>query len=129
MAPFGLDDPDDDDDGYGFDLSPLLNLPPDAKEQVRRMAQAMRTPLRPGDPLRHHHIPQFFLRRFADGDRIARVPLESPKAHQIAVVNDVAVVKHLYTTIDHDVGETAAVERMLAVIDGDAVKPIVRSAR
>ncbi len=90
----------------------------------------MRTPLGPGDPRVHHYVPQFFLRRFADGDQIARVELRKPDRHVLANVKNVAAIKDFYTTIDVDptIGETASVERFLADVDGGAVKPIERLA-
>lgn len=118
----------EEDDGFGFDLSPLLDLSPEARDYANRLADAMRTPLAPGDPRRHHYVPQFYLRRFADGDQIARVDLATPNEHQGANVKDVAVVKDLYTTVDAEVGETVAVERILSMLDGDAAGAIERLA-
>lgn len=117
MVVFG--DDFDEDVGFGFNMSPLLDLPPEAEAHVRRLIDGMRKPLAAGDPRRHHFVPQFFLRRFSAGDQIARVLLTEPKRHQIAQVKDVAVIKDLYTSIDVDVGETVAVERLLSVIDGE----------
>jgi hypothetical protein len=128
MAELLLPDPDDDDFGFGFDLSPLFELSPEAEENVRQAVEAMRTPLARGDPRRHHYVPKFFLKRFADGDQIARVLAEKPRDHRVLGVNDVAVVKDLYTTIDIEVGETVAVERILAIIDAEASSAIERLA-
>jgi hypothetical protein len=119
---------EEDDDGFGFDLSPLLDLPPEAEATVRAMIDAMRKPLAPGDPRRHHYVPRFYLRRFADEDQLARVRLEKPGDHDVANVNDVAVMKDLYTTVDIDIGETVAVERLLGVLDGLAAGAMARLA-
>ena len=90
------------------------------------MAESMRIPLKAGDSRRHHFIPQFFLRGFANVDLLARVPLEDPQQCRIAKVKDVAVVKDLYTIVDGDpnIGATVSVERLLARIDDDAVTPL-----
>ena len=118
-------DPSDMVVNSDFPLPPVYMTKTDAK-LGQEMADSMRTPLKPGDSRRHHFIPQFFLRRFADGDALVRVPLSYPEQHHIATVKDLAVVKDLYTTVDGDprVGETIATERLLARIDDDAVKPL-----
>jgi hypothetical protein len=126
VANFELDD--DWDDGFGFDMSPLLNLSPEGEEMVRKMVDGMRTPLAPGDPRRHHYVPKFYLRRFAADDQIVRVRFDKPRLRDTLHVNDVAVMRDLYTTIDVDVGETVAVERILAVVDGAASSAIARLA-
>ena len=91
------------------------------------MARALK-PLRPGDPRRHHYIPQFFQRRFADDDaRLVVTPLDGNKPI-MAHVKNVAVVKDLYTMRDTDLGETVAVERLLAEVDREAAKAIGRLA-
>lgn len=118
----------EDDDGYGFDLTPLLSVSPEAEATVREMVDNMRRPIGPGDSRRHHYVPQCYLRRFAHGDRIARVRLAKPQRHEVTNVLNVAVMKDLYTTIDAEVGETVAIERLFAVIDGIAAKALPRLA-
>jgi hypothetical protein len=89
------------------------------------MARALK-PLQPGDPRRHHYIPQFFQRRFADdNEQLVVTPLDGSKPITTHVKN-VAVVKDLYTMRDTDLGETVAVERLLAEVDGEAAGAIAR---
>ena len=93
---------------------------------AEQMADSMRTPLKTGDSRRHHYIPQFYLRRFAKGDVLARVALDNPRQHLIAKVNNLAVIKDFYTSLDTDpqIGETVSTERLLSRIDDDAVMPL-----
>jgi hypothetical protein len=104
----------------------------DARDEVQpaaqRLADSIRTPLRPGDPRMHHYIPRFMLRRFAKDDRVARITLDAPREYEVAATDKVAVVKDLYTTVDSDetVGETVSVERLLAQIDGMATNATER---
>jgi hypothetical protein len=101
-------------------------VPPEAVEWVDKA----NTPRAPGDPIRHHFIPQSFLRRFADDqDQLAVVQLDDPAATPMKRnVSKVAVVSHLYTTVNEGIGETVATERLLAWIDELAVGPITRLA-
>lgn len=123
---------DDVEDHAAFDPSVYLGLPPGSDALMdaiaRKMASAMRQPLAPGDPRRHHFIPKFFQRRFAKDDQLIRVRLDNRTERRPANVNDIAVVKDLNTTIDSDVGTTVAVERLLGVIDTEAVQPMERLA-
>ncbi len=93
--------------------------------RARAIVDKARVPLAPGDPRRHHFIPQFYLRRFADErDRLAVVRFGEPCVPHLAHVKNVAVVRDLYTTIDEEVGETVAVERILARADDEACRVI-----
>jgi hypothetical protein len=120
--------PDADDDGFGLGLGSRLSLPPEVERAVRRMVDQMRTPLVSGDPRRHHYVPQFYLRRFASGEQIARVRLDEPGRHDIANVSGVAVMRDLYTSVDVEIGETVVVERLLAMLDGLASSAMARLA-
>ena len=96
---------------------------PSDEEQARidTFIAEILTPLGPGDPRRHHFIPQFFLRRFADAsDQLSVTRLEDPNDPRRQHVSDVAVWRDLYTHVDENVGETVAVERLFAVIDANA---------
>jgi len=78
----------------------------------------------------HHFIPQWFLRRFADGDeRLVRVTLDAPnRPSPPTSVRNVAAIRDFYT-VEHDaVGPTVYLENALADLDGEGVKPIERLA-
>jgi hypothetical protein len=123
------DDEGDDDDGFGFDVDALFDQSPEAKAYADEWIESIRTPLADGDPRRHHFIPQCHLRRFADGDkRIARISIDDPHRRDVTNIKNVAVVSDLYTIIDEQIGETMAVERLLAALDGAVVAPIERLA-
>jgi hypothetical protein len=117
-----------DDDGFGFDLDRVFGQSPEATALAEKLTASWRTSLADGDPRRHHFVPQCHLRRFADGDQIARTGLDNPRRHDIANVKNVAVVNDLYTLHDKDVGDTVAIERFLAQLDGDVVGPMHRLA-
>jgi hypothetical protein len=113
------------------DMPPATAMPPLSPED-QRMVDAFereaRKPLRPGDPRRHHFIPQFFLKRFATKDEQLLVIPIGEGERRIAHVSKVAVMIDLYTSIDKDVGETVAVERLLGLVDGKAAAAIKRLA-
>lgn len=110
------------------DLADVLGETPESRAIADAMAEAMRTPLAPGDPRRHHYVPQFYLRRFARNDDLWRVRFDDPSAPTPVVVKDAAVIKDFYTTVDVDIGETVAVERVLALLDGEASGAVARLA-
>ncbi|MFN3255403.1 MAG: DUF4238 domain-containing protein [Ilumatobacter sp.] len=117
------------DEWEGFD--PLnTNIPLSETEQARvdRLMASIHRPIAAGDPRRHHYYPQSFLKRFGNDNAIGRVPIAEPHSHAVLRVSDAAVMKDLYTTIDKTVGETVAVEKVLAEVDGAAVQPLDRLA-
>ena len=79
-------------------------------ERARELLDDIMTPARPGDPRRHHYIPQFFLRRFAKGDQLVLVRLNDPENRVVSNVANLAVWKDMYTIVADDIGETAGVE-------------------
>jgi Protein of unknown function (DUF4238) len=87
-------------------------------------------PLARGDPRLYHYIPQWFLRRFADeNDRLVRVTLREPgRPSPPTAVRNVAAIRDFYTVEDDVVGPTVDLERALANLDGEGVKPIERLA-
>ena len=75
-----------------------------------------------GGPRRHHYIPQFYLRRFANnGKRLIRMPLPAhpPPSRKPTNVTNVAVMKDFYTVLTAK-GESAVIENLLGVWDHDA---------
>ena len=75
-----------------------------------------------GGPRRHHYIPQFYLRRFANnGKRLIRMPLPAhpPPSRKPTNVEKLAVVKDFYTVLTEK-GESAVIENLLGVWDSDA---------
>ena len=102
----------------------MRSLPPMSEEEQKHVDEFMaqvRQPLAPGDPRRHHFLPRFYLRRFADADeRLMIVPLDNPAKADPRHIDNVAVQRDFYTHIDEEVGETVAVEKILAVIEGNA---------
>jgi len=113
--------------GEGYADS-LASIDPQWREPIKAILDATLTPLKPGDPRRHHYIPQFYLRRFAENEMVSLVRLGD--GHQPFKVNvrNVAVQKDLYTVSADDVGDTAAVERIFSIIDGAASERITRLA-
>jgi hypothetical protein len=101
-----------------------LTMPPLTDEEQARcdaFVAQIRRPLAPDDPRRHHFIAQFFQRRFADAnERLMVVRLDNPNNPRSQHISDIAVWRDLYTHVDEDVGETVAVEKILAVIEGNA---------
>ena len=94
--------------------------------RAKALLDDIMTPAGPGDPRRHHYIPQFFLRRFAEGDQLVLMRLDDPENRVISNVANLAVWKDMYTIVADDIGETAGVERLLSIIDGGAVEPLKR---
>jgi hypothetical protein len=113
------------EDPEGIDAWEAIKLraPPMSPEDEARLQaflDSVRRPLAKGDPRKHHYIPEFFQRRFATADeQLAVVPLQGDE-YKVRHVSHIAVMKDLYTTIDSEIGETVAVERILAQADGDA---------
>ena len=96
----------------------LPPLTPEDQARVDALMDQARKPLSPGDPRRHHFIPQFYQRRFATEDeQLLVIPIDGSRPRLTHVTN-IAVMSDLYTSVDVDVGETVAVERLLAVVDG-----------
>lgn len=115
---------DDFDDDFGIRRPPLSA---EEEAQARKFLAPMRTPLAPGDPRRHHFIPQSFLKRFADeNDQLAVLRLDDNESYDVTSITNVAVMKDLYTIIDEEIGETVMVERLLAHVDGKAKAAIDR---
>lgn len=105
-----------------------LAMPPLTEEehaQCDAFIAQIRRPMAPGDARRHHFIAQFFQRRFADTDeRLTVVPLDDPENPRTPHISDIAVRRDLYTHIDEEIGETIAVERILAVIEDNAARAL-----
>ncbi len=105
-----------------------LAMPPLTEEeqaQCDAFIAQVRRPVAPGDARRHHFIAQFFQRRFANADeRLTVVPLDDPENPRTPHISDIAVRRDLYTHIDEDIGETIAVERILAVIEENAARAL-----
>lgn len=117
------------DEWAKFDpLNVDIPLSPSDQARVDRLMTSIQRPISARDPRRHHYYPQWFLKRFGDDGSIGRVPISEPERHAVMRVSDAAVMKDLYTTIDNDVGETVAVEKILAEFDGEAVRPLDRLA-
>lgn len=103
-------------------------LPPEYEQAVLEFIAKARTPLAAGDPRRHHFIPKFFLRRFADErDQLNVVSLaEGAGNPRLTAVTNVAVTRDFYTTVDEDIGETVVIERILALADDEASGALAR---
>lgn len=99
-----------------------------ATQAALDFAARTRTPLAPGDPRLHHYVPQLLLRGFADErERITTIRLASPhKPLPPTSIAKTAAIRDFYTIIDKDVGETVAVEKLLAEIEGIAHAVLTR---
>jgi len=83
--------------------------------------RSLDTPIR-GGPRRHHYIPQFYLKRFANKQRrMIRIPLPvpSPPSRQVTHIKNLAVMRDFYTVLTTK-GESALMEKLLSVWDHDA---------
>ena len=81
-------------------------------------------------PRRHHYIPQFYLKLFAlKRKRLIRIPIPAPQSPSRKATNTtkLAVMKDFYTTHTAK-GESALIENVLAVWDGDASECIKQLA-
>lgn len=103
-------------------VTPPPGIPPEYEQAVVEFVAKARSPLAAGDPRRHHFIPKFFLRRFADErDQLNVVSLaEGAGNPRPTAVTNIAVTRDFYTTVDEDIGETVVVERILALADAEA---------
>lgn len=109
-------------------LDQLLARYPEIREETEKLFREVTTPLRPGDPRRHHFVPQFLLKQFAAKDRLHRVSFDKSQTPTIVHVRDAAVIKDMYTIVLAGIGESAAAERTFATMDADAATPLHRLA-
>ncbi|WP_055548669.1 DUF4238 domain-containing protein [Streptomyces kanamyceticus] len=72
---------------------------------------------------RHHTVPRLLLRRFADGQRIMRVPLDGGERRLVGIA-DVTVQRDFYSMLDENGQLDDTVEDMLAELEGKAAKVI-----
>lgn len=120
-----LEDPDGID---AWEAMKRARPPMSAEDRaaLEALEKRIRRPVAAGDPRRHHYIPEFFQKRFATADeQVAVVPLRGDR-YRLVHVSRVAVMRDLYTMIDVEIGETVAVERLLAEVDGQAAGAIGR---
>lgn len=92
--------------------------------RLKDLMERVTGPARPGDPRRHHFIPHFMLRNFAQSDGQIAVFSVREKTHRMRHVSDTAVMKDLYTIVDKEHGESLSVEKILAESDGQAAAVI-----
>lgn len=74
----------------------------------------------PSSAKRHHHVPQFYLRGFADGDRITTVELPG-KRRYLQSVRRTAAENDFYSIPDHPDGSDAF-EKVLGSLESDAAR-------
>jgi hypothetical protein len=80
-------------------------------------------------PKRHHFVPKFCLRRFADHKRRVRMYRRGTKeSPRLASINNAAVESGFYTIEEKSGERTAKVEQLLSMIEGLAQEAIVRIA-
>ncbi|MEU2873893.1 DUF4238 domain-containing protein [Streptomyces olivoreticuli] len=72
---------------------------------------------------RHHTVPRLLLRRFADGERIIRVPLDGGDRRTVGIA-DVTVHRDFYSVRDKNGHLDDTVEDLLAELEGKAAKVI-----
>lgn len=78
-----------------------------------------------GTPKRHHYLPDFFLRQFGDGERLA-VFDRTKNECRIQSPRNIAVIGHYYTFEWDDGTRDEEIEKMLCDVEGKA-KPIIES--
>lgn len=128
--PAEFDEHDQLEDAEGADFWEAMKqrMPLEVQERVDAFVREARRPLGPGDPRRHHFLPQFFQKRFAtEQGQLLVVPIDR-SAPRLTHVTNIAVMSDLYTSIDKEIGETVAVEKVLALADGQASGAIARLA-
>lgn len=75
---------------------------------------------------RHHHtVPRLLLRRFADGKRIVRVPLDGGEPKSIGI-GDATVRSHFYSMQDATGQRDDAIENLLAELEDQAARVITK---
>jgi hypothetical protein len=75
---------------------------------------------------RHHHtVPRLLLRRFADGKRIIRVPLDGSGAKPIGIA-DATVRSHFYSMQDATGQRDDTIENQLSVLEDQAARVITK---
>jgi Protein of unknown function (DUF4238) len=104
----------------------LPPLPAETQARLDALMKRARKPLAPGDPRRHHFLPQFFQRRFADDEERLVVVRVDGGCQRLTHIRNIAVVSDLYTLVDEEVGETVALERVLAEMDAQAAGALQR---
>ncbi|MFF5147814.1 DUF4238 domain-containing protein [Streptomyces sp. NPDC013157] len=72
---------------------------------------------------RHHTVPRLLLRRFADGERLVRVPLDGSEP-RLCGIADVTVHRDFYSMRDASGELDDTVEDLLAELEGKAAKVI-----
>ncbi|MBI2914090.1 MAG: DUF4238 domain-containing protein [Chloroflexi bacterium] len=78
-------------------------------------------------PKRHHFVPKFYLRHFADNKRRVRMYTRGHKRKPIIVsVSNAAVESGLYTVLEESGDESQKVEGLLSLIEGQAKSAIDR---
>jgi hypothetical protein len=75
------------------------------------------------NPKRHHYLPDFFLRGFGDGERLAVFDLEKNEC-RIQSTRNIAVIGHYYSFEWEDGTRDDGIEKMLSRIEGRA-KPVI----
>ena len=98
-------------------------------EPVPEFVKRIRTPKAPGDPTKHHYIPQFLLRNFSKSDQLSAKQIGKEDEIKRIAVGDAASISNFYTVIDAEIGETVVIERLLAEIEGEAAPIIQRLIR
>ncbi|MFD8685335.1 DUF4238 domain-containing protein [Streptomyces sp. NPDC059651] len=75
---------------------------------------------------RHHHtVPRLLLRRFADGKRIIRVPLDGSEPKLIGI-GDATVRSHFYSMQDESGQRDDSIENLLADLEDQAARVITK---
>ncbi|SPE99989.1 DUF4238 domain-containing protein [Streptomyces sp. MA5143a] len=75
---------------------------------------------------RHHHtVPRLLLRRFADGKRIMRVPLDGSEPKPIGI-GDATVRSHFYSMQDETGQRDDSIENLLADLEDQAARVIAK---
>jgi hypothetical protein len=81
-------------------------------------------------PRKHHFVPKFYLRHFADDrERIAQVCRKSGKVVSVQMISNAAAINHFYTAELPDGTPSADVEKLLGHFETEAAPVVAALAR
>jgi len=102
---------------------------PRSDDEFRKLLDRWSRPSGYSDPRRHHFVPKFYLRRFANNDDQLLVTEAHHGGRQwTSAVSDVAVVGDFYTILLDDGSPSYLIEHILGAAEGEAQGAIARAS-